>query len=286
MLPLPAPAAKQSRGGFSLAGGSIPVAPGGIHPGGWQRCYQCCQLLPAAEGIEEKCGCRGAKQPLPQRCCILSGLALLQLLMGSHQVWYVADGGLCQVCKPLVQAAAAGELQQGVAPQRHPAAPGARLQAGNADWLHRRQGPEALPHAPQSWRQLACGAVAVLPDQQPQRRQLLVHLLKQRSRHRCPWPAGLCQRQPHPPGCVAGAHMLLPGQRPKAAAARAASQQLTGEACEAADGGCWRQAAIDELGGDGGELLEGRWRRHASIFCLVQEGADAVGCAADAAPKG
>jgi hypothetical protein len=57
LLPLPAPAAKQSRVGFSLAGGSIPVAPGRIHSGGRQRCYQCCQLLLGAVGVEEKCGC-------------------------------------------------------------------------------------------------------------------------------------------------------------------------------------------------------------------------------------
>ena len=64
----------------------------------------------AAEAPDSRC---------PQRCRVLPGLALLQLLVGRHQVWYVADGGLCQVCKL---------LQQGAAPQRQPAALGGNRQ--------------------------------------------------------------------------------------------------------------------------------------------------------------
>ena len=164
--------------------------------------------------------------------------------MGSQKVWWAADGGGCQVSHLLLQAAAVRELQQWGAPKRHPAATNARLQAGVADLLHRGQAPEALPHAPQSWRQLSCGAAARLLDQQPQRHQLVLHC--------CPGPAGSASAS-----CTtkaawrARAHMLLPWYRPKASAAETAGQQLTREAHEVAGGGCSRQAAVGELERDG-----------------------------------
>ena len=55
LLPLPAPAAKQHRGGFSFAGGSVPVAPGGVHPGGRQHCQWGSRKNVSAEGPNSCC---------------------------------------------------------------------------------------------------------------------------------------------------------------------------------------------------------------------------------------